>query len=145
MSKNKIVKEIGLFPILSEQYRIAFPTGQIILKHGEHKGANRGFGVVHILAEHKADLTRFGLSHDETGVTLYVEMILQSGAKIFSEFSDIRGNHRPMIVYSRIGTVILERKEIEGKSVYSVVTAFGRTSPRGTQIGTMPQKDKSTQ
>lgn len=65
-------------------------------------------------------------------------MIFQSGAKIFSEFSDVRGNHRPMIVYSRIGTVVLERKEIEGESVYSVVTAFGRTSPRGTQIGTMP-------
>ncbi|HFC0725058.1 TPA: hypothetical protein ACFBZM_002057 [Neisseria gonorrhoeae] len=26
--------------------------------------------MIHILAEHKADLTRFGLSHDETGVTL---------------------------------------------------------------------------
>lgn len=68
-------------------------------------------------------------------------MIFQSGAKIFSEFSDVRGNHRPMIVYSRIGTVVLERlerKEVEGESVYSVVTAFGRTSPRGTQIGTMP-------
>lgn len=37
--------------------------------------------MIHILAEHKADLTRFGLSHDETGVTLYVEMIFQSGAK----------------------------------------------------------------
>ncbi|HGO8941410.1 TPA: hypothetical protein ACLBFJ_001633 [Neisseria meningitidis] len=95
--------------------------------------------MIHILAEHKADLTRFGLSHDETGVTLLcVEMIFQSGAKIFSEFSDVRGNHRPMIVYSRIGTVVLERKEVEGESVYSVVTAFGRTSPRGTQIGTMP-------
>lgn len=138
MSKNKIVKEIGVFPILSEQYRITFPTGQIVLKHGEHKGANRGFGVIHILAEHKADLTRFGLSHDETGVTLYVEMILQSGARIFSEFNNLRGNHRPMIVYSRIGTVILERQEISGQIVYSIVTAFGRTSPRGSQIGVMP-------
>lgn len=138
MSKNKIVKEIGLFPVLSEQYRIAFPTGKIVLKHGEHKGANRGFGVIHILAEHKADLTKFGLSHDETGVTLYVEMILQSRARIFSEFNNLRGNHRPMIVYSRIGTVILERQEISGQIVYSIVTAFGRTSPRGSQIGVMP-------
>lgn len=47
-------------------------------------------------------------------------MIFQSGAKIFSEFSDVRGNHRPMIVYSRIGTVVLERKEVEGgKCVFS--------------------------
>lgn len=138
MSKNKIVKEIGVFPVLPKQYRITFPTGQIVLKHGEHKGANRGFGVIHILAEHKADLTRFGLSHDETGVTLYVEMILQSGARIFSEFNSLRGNHRPMIVYSRIGTVILERQEISGQIVYSIVTAFGRTNPRGSQIGIMP-------
>ncbi|HFC3297987.1 TPA: hypothetical protein ACFIW2_001989 [Neisseria gonorrhoeae] len=50
--------------------RADFPAGQIVLKHGEHKKVNHGFGVIHILAEHKADLTRFGLSHDETGVTL---------------------------------------------------------------------------
>lgn len=73
------------------------------------------------------------------------QMILQSGSKIFSEFNDLRGNHCPMIVYSRIRTVVLERKEIEGKSVCSVITAFGRTSHCGTQIGSMPQKDKSTQ
>lgn len=138
MSKNTIVKKIGVFPVLSGQHGITFPTGQIVLKHGEHKGANRGFGVIHILAEHKANLERFGLNPDETGVILYVEMILQSGARIFSEFSSLRGNHRPMIVHSRNGTVILERQEISGQIVYSIVTAFGRTSPRGSQIGAMP-------
>lgn len=65
-------------------------------------------------------------------------LILQSGAQIFSEFANLRGFHRPMVVYSRIGTVVLERQEINGESVYSVVTAFARTSPRGQKIGVMP-------
>lgn len=52
-------------------------------------------------------------------------MIFQSGAKIFSEFSDVRGNHRPMIVYSRIGTVVLERKEVEGKVCIQLLPRLG--------------------
>lgn len=136
--KNRIVREIGIFPLLSEKFRVDFPTGKIVLKTGEHRGANRGFGVVHILAEHTADLARHELSLDENGVADYVALFLQSGAQIFSEFDNLRGFHRPMVVYSRIGTVVLERQEINGDSVYSVVTAFARKNPRGQKIGVMP-------
>lgn len=138
MSKNHIVKEIRTFPLLSEKFRKDFPTGKIVLKTGEHRGANRGFGVRHILAEHTADLTKHELSLDENGVANYVALILQSGAQIFSEFNSLRGFHRPMVIYSRVGTVVLERQEINGESVYSVVTAFARKNPRGQKIGVMP-------
>jgi len=135
--KNEIIKQIGTFPPLREQYRKDFPTGIIVLKHGEHKGAGRGFGAIHILAEHTADLKRNGLSLDEVGVWRYIEMILQAGAGIYCEFDNLRGSQRPMIVWSRIGTVILERQKKNGLTYYSVVTAFGGTKARGTKIGIM--------
>ena len=141
--KNRIIKEIGVFPLLNKSYRQDFPVGKIVLKYGEHRKANRGFGVVHILEEHKDDLTRHGLPHNEEGVILYIEMILQGGARIFSEFSAVKGAHRPMIIYSRVGTVILERTQILDEIVYSVVTAFGGVTPRGTQIGTIPKTTKA--
>jgi hypothetical protein len=96
--KNKIIKQIGTFPLLQEQYRKNFPTGIIVLKHGEHKGAG-----------------------------------------IYCEFDDLRGFQRPMIVRSRIGTVVLERQRINGLTFYSVVTAFGGTKARGIKIGIMPK------
>lgn len=135
--KNEIIKQIGTFPLLREQYRRDFPTGIIVLKHGEHKGAGRGFGAIHILAEHTADLKRNGLSFDEAGVCRYIEMILQTGAGIYCEFDNLRGPQRPMIIWSRIGTVILERQKKNGLIYYSVVTAFGGTKARGTKIGIM--------
>lgn len=137
--KNKIIRQIGTFPLLREQYRKNFPTGIIVLKHGEHKGAGRGFGAIHILAEHTADLKRNGLSFDEDGVCRYIEMILQTGAGIYCEFDNLKGLQRPMIVRSRIGTVILERQKINGLTFYSVVTAFGGTKARGIKIGIMPK------
>lgn len=142
--KNRIIKHIGHFPLLIEKYRGDFPEGAIVLKLGEHRGANRGFGVLHILAEHAADLEKHSLTADETGVCAYVELILTTGAGIYSEFAALRGYHRPMVVYSRVGTVVLERQEIDGETVYSVVTAFARTSPRGVKIGSIPRQDKST-
>ena len=105
------------------------------MRHGEHRGVNRGFGIVHILAEHTSDLRRNQLPYNETGVIQFVELILKNGAQIFSEFSGTRGVHRPMIICSRVGTVILEPQQIAGEMVYSVITAFGGTTPRGTQIG----------
>lgn len=136
--KNKIIAQIGIFPVLSENYTTDFPTGTIILKHGEHKRFGCGFGVVHILAEHTADLSKYGLSHDEIGVIAYIRLIIKSGAKIYSEFNNLRGNHRPMIIHSLIGTVILEKQIINGVVHYSVVSAFGRKNAYGHQIGIIP-------
>lgn len=142
--KNRIIKVVGEFPLLNGPHKQTFPPGIIVLKQGRHKGVNKGFGVEHILAEHTADLNDHKLSFDTQGVIQYVEMILQTGAGIYSEFSNTRGFPRPMVVRSRFGTVVLERQERDGLTTYSVVTAFGGTMARGTKIGTMPRQNKST-
>ena len=142
--KNRIIKEVGEFPLLNGPHKQTFPPGVIVLRHGKHTGANKGFGAEHILAEHKADLKKHNLSCNEQGVIQYVEMILQFSAGIYSEFSNTRGFPRPMVVRSRFGTVVLERQERDSLTIYSVVTAFGGTMARGTKIGTMPRQNKST-
>lgn len=139
ITKNSIIKEIGYFPVLNAKYSSDFPEGKIVLKHGEHKGANRGFGYIHILAEHSSDLTNNKLSHDEEGVAEYIGLIVQFGAKIYCEFNQVRGNHRPMIVRSRYGTVILELLNIDEVAIYSVITAYGSSRSRGIQIGSIPR------
>jgi hypothetical protein len=136
ITKNTIISEVGYFPELNKKHRLDFPAGRIVLKQGEHRGPNRGFGVAHILAEHKSDLTKYTLDHSTDGVISYVKLILRSGAKIYSEFASVRGFHRPTVIRSLVGTVILERQEIDGEIFYSVVTAFGSKSAKGTQIGT---------
>lgn len=135
VSKNTIISKVGLFPELNEKFRKDFPVGEIVLKHGEHRGPNKGFGIVHILKEHKSDLTKHNLDHSDEGVICYVKLILRSGARIYSEFASLRGFHRPMVILSSIGTVVLERKDIKGKTLYSVVTAFGGNKVKGIQIG----------
>lgn len=137
--KNKIIAEVGIFPTLIERYRSDFPPGKIFLKQGEHKGANKGFGVTHILAEHEADLSKHNLSLDADGVIAYIKLILQSGAGIYSEYDNLRGFPRPMIIQSRIGVVVLERKEVDRITAYSVITAFGGRSAKGEKIGMMPR------
>lgn len=134
--KNKIIAEVGILPTLIERYRSDFPPGKIFLKQGEHKGANKGFGVTLILAEHKADLSKHNLCLNAEGVIAYIKLILQSGAGIYSEY---RGFPRPMIIQSRIGVVVLERKEVNGITTYSVITAFGSRSAKGEKIGMMPR------
>lgn len=136
ITKNTIISEVGDFPKLRETYRSDFPEGKIILKHGEHRGPGRGFGIAHILAEHESDLDHHSLPNSEDGVISYIKLILHSGALIYSEFEGIGRPHRPTIIRSSIGTVVLERQEINGETLYSVVTAFGGKSAKGTQIGT---------
>lgn len=136
-TKNTIICEIGQFPKLHERYRTDFPAGCIVLKYGEHKQVNKGFGIIHILAEHSADLRLYKLEESEQGVIEYVKLILTQGADIFSEFNDLRGNHRPMIIRSAFGTVVLEKQYFDNKVIYSVVSAFGRKIPKGTKIGTL--------
>lgn len=136
--KNNIIYEFGNFPLLSKSYREIFPSGKIILKKGEHRGNHLGFGARHILAEHNLELKRKGFENNEQGIIEYINQILRRGAKILSEFENTRGNHRPLIVYSTQGTVVLQRQNFNGSTVYSIVTAFPRTNPIGIQIGSMP-------
>lgn len=136
ITKNTIASEIGWFPELGEKYNPDFPSGRIVLKYGEHKGPNKGFGINHILAEHKSDLISNNLEESADGVINYIKLILTPGAKIYSEYTSLRGSHRPTIVRSSIGTVVLERRRFNNENIYSVVTAFGSRSAKGIQIGT---------
>jgi hypothetical protein len=41
---------------------ILIPSGEILLFRGRHSGANRGFGVEHIWAEHAVEMRSAGFN-----------------------------------------------------------------------------------
>lgn len=109
--------------------------GGIILRYGEHKGPNRGFGVVHIWIEHRAELLKMGFDTEEK-VPEFINKIIVPETPIYCEFSDLRGNHRLTVLRTIYGLVILEpRLDKDNNRIYSVVTAFTKKNAHGTQIG----------
>lgn len=109
--------------------------GRIILRTGRHKGPNRGFGVNHIWDEHHPELIKLGYLtvHDTVN---FVEKIIQPGTPIYCEFNDLRGNHRPTVLRTSVGLVVLEPVNLgDGELVYSVVTAYMKRSASGTKVG----------
>lgn len=146
MSKNRIIINprtndtiFGEFPLIETRHDV-FESGFIYLRWGEHRRANRGFGVSHILIDHDKEIRKAGFNHenDEVRVAHYVAEILQSRAKIYSEFEHPGGNHKPTVVRGLLGTVVLERmRDNENKIIYSVVTAYGLKKPKGTLIGNL--------
>ena len=109
--------------------------GRVILRIGRHKGPNRGFGVNHIWDEHHPDLIKLGY-HTIHDTVKFVAKIIQPGTPIFCEFSDLRGKHRPTVLRTSIGLVILEPVILgDGELVYSVVTAYKKRFAAGTKIG----------
>lgn len=143
-TKNTILATVGGFPIVKAQYIGEFPEGEIVLKYGNHLRPNSGFGYIHIIAEHTADLDLHGLEHTIEGVINYIQLIFCTGARIYSEFvRNKQGNYRPTVVWSRVGTLILEKEFLPaGEIRYSVVTAYGKKNPVGTQIGSIPRKKR---
>lgn len=109
--------------------------GGIILRYGEHKGANKGFGVAHIWAEHKTELSRMGFDTEEK-VPDFINKIIVPETPIYCEFNDLRGNHRLAVLRTIYGLVILEpRWDQDNNRIYSVVTAYTKKSAHGVQIG----------
>ena len=114
-----------------------FEAGDIKLRFGEHRRANRGFGVVHIWAEHSNELIRLGYKTIED-VPNYISDIIVVGAQIYCEFNDIRSNHRLAVLKTAKGIVYLERKSNGNNDIfYSVVTAFRKNKAHGTRIGSV--------
>jgi hypothetical protein len=112
-----------------------FPWGDIYLRYGEHKGINRGFGVVHIWQAHQKELLQLGYT-EEAHVANFVSSIIQIGTPLFCEFNDVRGKHRITVLKSSTGVAILEQKSNAiNETFYSVVTAFTRHKAYGIQIG----------
>lgn len=111
------------------------PAGPIILKVGQHRGPNRGFGLNHIWDEHQDDIIKIGYDSAEKAIQ-YVADIIQPGMPVHCEFNDMRGNHRPAVLRSRKGSVILELKQDgAGNHEYSVITAYPNKNVHGTRVG----------
>ena len=114
-----------------------FQEGLIYLKHGDHYGANRGFGAVHIWAEHENVLRDLGYTTIDD-VPNFVSKIIQEHAPIHCEFNNMKGNHRIAVLKSSIGVAYLEhRTDGDNNIFYSVVTAFTKGKAHGPQIGTV--------
>lgn len=102
------------------------PAGDIFLRVGNHRGPNSGFGVRHIWAEHEKELVRLGY-HTVNDVARFVCDVIQPGAGVYCEFNHPGGKHRPKVLRSALGIVILEPKEADWAQsgwIYSVVTAY---------------------
>lgn len=112
-------------------------AGNIFLRVGRHIGPNRGFGVRHIWAEHEKELKKLGYE-TINDVACFVRDIITPGAAIYCEFNDPGGKHRPKVLRSALGVVILEPKEAENtvdEIIYSVVTAYETYKTHGTLLG----------
>ena len=127
----------GVIPLIKNK-SYCFPEGEIFLKYGEHRGANRGWGLKHIWKEHEKDMLIMGYK-SESDVSRYIGDILKSGSKIYCEFSNLR-NERVAVLQSSIGSAIIEHR-VDGKNntFYSVITAYkqGRRKPHGQLIGAL--------
>lgn len=118
--------------------------GEIFLRVGKHTGPNKGFGVNHIWAEHSTQLIKSGYQ-TINDVARYVSDIIKPGTQVFCEFTSMTGKHRPTVLRSRVGMVVLEPKEhpiSETGYIYTVVTAYYKPVAHGVLVG---QIDKRTQ
>jgi hypothetical protein len=116
---------------------IATREAPIHLVEGKHFGPNSGFGVAHIWAEHRKEITRAGFPNQGL-VPAYVQKILTTPGLIY--FED-RKLPKPRVNTVRIttGTVILEyvRTVIDKVKTphWSVVTAYSNTRTAGVVVG----------
>ncbi|EKF9707696.1 TPA: hypothetical protein PMC41_003348 [Vibrio cholerae] len=126
----------GSIPEIS--FRGSFFIGaDIFLRYGEHRGVNRGFGAVHIWAEHSKDLIELGYPTRDD-VARFVSDLIRPRCPIYCEFNNPRGNHRLAVLKTAIGVVYLEQTyNQENEPFYSVVTAFPKGKAHGTQIGSV--------
>lgn len=126
----------GRIPEINSQGDI-ISAGDIFLRAGRHTGPNRGFGVRHIWAEHKTELTRLGYGTVED-VACFVRDVIRPGSPIYCEFNHPGGKHRPTVLKSSLGIAILEPREaVETDSgwIYVVVTAYTSRKAHGVLIG----------
>jgi len=109
------------------------PEGEIQLRHGKHSGANRGFGIEHIWAEHKKEMEQAGFITKED-VPAYVATIVRPGSAIYYE-GGYHKHQRVAVVRSSSGTAILELKHMSEGAIWSIVTAYAGKNTNGTQVG----------
>ncbi len=111
------------------------PEAEVVLPEGRHVGPNRGFGAVHIWAEHQREMAAVGMM-DERDVPLYVLRMLRSGTPLIHEGASWRVT-RLLAVRAASGTAVLEFRARREGAVWTVVTAFSGTKTHGTRVGTV--------
>lgn len=128
------LNHFGEFPKIT--YRSdSIPSGLIKLHYGEHWGVNSGYGVHHIMQEHRSGIQSVEGSLVK-GVVHFVSDILQPGADVHCEFCDIKGNHRPLVVRRPRGYVVLMPRRFSDEPMYySVVTAIPNANAKGPRVG----------
>ncbi|MDT8992693.1 hypothetical protein RQP54_17610 [Curvibacter sp. APW13] len=129
-----------------------FQAAPVILLYGKHWKKNKGFGVSHILEEHHNEIPlvkklgrvvstcpRHPTPAAVSAVAQFVADICARYADIACEYAGMRGDHRPLIIKSRKGTVVLEYRQCNetASPYYSVVTAMSSTKAKGTVIGAL--------
>jgi len=118
-------------------------AGPAFLLFGEHWGRNNGYGYTHILKGHWRELgykkePALGPASLKV-VTNFLAKVLISRTKILCEFAQLKGSHRPLVVRSGQGTVVLELRfqntSGSGEPYYSVITGIPGKQSKGAEIG----------
>lgn len=130
------------FGTIPDMPKFGLPGGEVYLRVGEHKGPNKGFGVLHIWEAHNADLDRAGCCSVE-GVATFISQLVTPGAQIYCEFREMRGNHRIAVIRSQFGTLILEPRDERRGFGYYVVTWYPKRVGGGTLVGAIQRPPKT--
>lgn len=126
----------GKVPYIRSRDGEVLQAGDILLRYGEHWGPNHGYGIQHILQEHR----RVTLTHTSAilAVVNFVASIVRTGADVHCEYADIRGRHRPIVVHRPEGQVVLgPGNDSQLGFHYSVITAFPSTKAKGPRVGAL--------
>lgn len=125
----------GIYPKI-ERPEVSFAGGPILLRYGEHRGPNSGWGLFHIW---QARFSSTGAYIDaEKQVTTLVSSILVGGASLHYENELGARGTRSSVFRGQSGVVIVEER-LDGKNqtFYSVVTAFPAAKVHGYVIGNL--------
>ena len=128
-TNSHIFGHIGALALDGRKY----VTAPIHLFSGRHLGANRGFGALHIWAEHQKEMAKAGLyNYDQ--VPSFVERIVAPNTPLHFEGGSFRST-RLIAVKSSFGTAILEWREQREAAIWSVVTAYLAPRASGKLVG----------
>nr|WP_172684606.1 hypothetical protein [Salmonella enterica] len=119
------------------------PAGDIFLRVGRRYWPVTGALVFAISGlSHEQELVKLGYA-TVNDVARFVRDIIRRGVPIYCEFNSTSGKHRPAVLKSSVGIVILEPREApetESGWIYVVVTAYTRRTAHGTLVGHIDKK-----
>lgn len=142
MSKRRLLhphtglEVFGVLPMLRLAPGLQTPACPIFLHEGRHAGPHRGFGALHILAEHRLEVMRHvretNCPDDLLLVALYVAKLLLPRTPLYYEAQSYR-HTRVSAVRVNTGTCILQFEQ-EQEPYWHVITAFERRQGKGIEV-----------